>query len=35
MNMISDNYWSKSKGVNGISLFEMINFMFVGEDIEH
>jgi hypothetical protein len=35
MNMISDNYWSTCKGVNSISLFEMIIFMFVGEDIEH
>jgi len=35
MNMISDNYWSKCKGVNGISLFEVIIFMFVGGNIEH
>jgi hypothetical protein len=26
VNLISDNYWSKRKDVNGLSLFEMILF---------
>jgi hypothetical protein len=35
MDLISDNFWSKCKGVNGVSLFEVTIFMFVGGVIEH
>jgi hypothetical protein len=35
MHLITDNFWSKCKGVNGVSLFEEIIFMFVDGDIEH
>jgi len=35
MDLISDKFWSKCKGVNGVSLFEVTIFMFVGGDIEH
>jgi hypothetical protein len=35
MDLISDNFWSKCKGVSGVSLFEVTIFMFVDGDIEH
>jgi hypothetical protein len=35
IDLISDNFWSKCEGVNGVSLFEMTIFMFVGGDIEY
>jgi hypothetical protein len=35
MDLTSDNFWSKCKGVNNVSLFEVTIFMFVGGDIEH
>jgi hypothetical protein len=35
MDLISDNFWSKCESVNGVSLFEMTVFMFVGGDIEY
>jgi hypothetical protein len=35
MDFSNDNFWSKCEGVNGVSLFEVIIFMFVSGEIEH